>query len=106
MFTAEAELPNALTSNVSSDILKFENATLAYESDNTAVIDFVTENNVTKAVIKGIGKANVTIRGSYSTYTSCEKKIEINVKEAPKIDSVTVAEAIASELDKEVTVKE
>lgn len=105
MFTAEAELPNALTTNVSSDILKFENATLAYESDNTAVIDFVTENNVTKAVIKGIGKANVTIRGSYSTYASCEKKIEINVKEAPKIDSVTVAEAIASELDKEVTVK-
>ena len=89
-----------LTTSVSSELLGFENATLTYTSDNTAVV--YIENGVLHC--GEVGEANVTITGEYNGKTYSET-VKVTVAEAPKYDSITVAEAIVATEDSQVTVK-
>ena len=78
----------------------FENATLTYTSDNTAVV--YIENGVLHC--GEVGEANVTVTGAYNGKTYSET-VKVTVAEAPKYDSITVAEAIVATEDSQVTVK-
>ena len=89
-----------LTTSVSSELLGFENATLTYTSDNTAVV--YIEDGVLHC--GEVGEANVTITGEYNGKTYSET-VKVTVAEPPKFDFITVAEAIVAADDSEVTVK-
>ena len=89
-----------LMTSVSSELLGFENATLTYTSDNTAVV--YIEDGVLHC--GEAGEANVTVTGEYNGKTYSET-LKITVAEPPKFDFITVAEAIAAADDSEVTVK-
>lgn len=83
-----------LVTNVSSELLGFENATLSYTSSNTDVIYFTEEDG---KIIFNCGKngtATITITGNYGDYEYSET-VEITV-EAPVVESegLTIEEAI------------
>ena len=98
-YTADPALE--LLTTVSSELLGFENVALSYASDNTNVIYF--ENGVMHTGTD-YGTANVTITASLNGVTA-SKVIAIEYAEAPKIESITVAEAIATAPETTVTVK-
>lgn len=84
--------------SISSDLLGFENATIAYESDNTSVIRF--DNDQTGKVVMhagAYGDANVTVTVSYGTNAPVTKKIKITVSKVSFGDTITVKEAIDAE---------
>lgn len=89
-----------LVTSVSSELLGFENATLTYTSDNTAVV--YIEDGVLHCGEYGV--ANVTVTGAYNGVTY-NKTVQVTVEEPLKIEAITVAEAIVAAVDSEVTVK-
>ena len=93
-----------LSAEISSELLGFEGATLSYKSSNEAVIYFTNENGVIIFHCGEAGTATVTITGSYNNKEYSET-VEITVKEAPKYDSISIADAIAKEIGDEVIVK-
>ena len=101
-YTADPALE--LTTSVSSKLLGFENATLSYASDNTAVVYFSETEGKTVMHCGEYGTANVTITAKYEQYTA-QKTITITVKEPEKYTYITVAQAIEAAIDSEVTVK-
>ena len=91
--------------SVSSALLKFENVALSYESSNTDVITFTTEEGKTVMNCVGAGTANITITATLAGATTASKTISITFEPAQEISSITVAEAITTALNTEITVK-
>lgn len=100
----ETTLPEELITNVSSELLGFENVSLTYESSDNNILAITIDNGKPYLTLKGFGKATLTITATHGQ-NSVSKKIEITVNEVAKINSITVAEAIAAEIGAEVTVK-
>lgn len=90
--------------SVGSELLGFENVTLSYASDNEASVRFDTADGKTVMHTGEAGSAQITITAEYKTYRATEK-VTVTVEEKPEYNAVTVAEAIASTVDTEVTVK-
>ncbi len=94
-----------LNTSVSSALLGFENATLTYTSSDESVISIVSENGNTVMNCLKSGKATISVKGAFNgvEYTGTyEITVDIPVEEIP---SITVGEAISSEVGAEVTVK-
>lgn len=93
-----------LITSVSSTKLGFENAVLDYESNNEEVVYF--EKTADKVILhtKSSGEATVTVKGSYNQQ-DYSKNITIKVEEPVEYETITVKEAIDSELQQEVIVK-
>ena len=94
-----------LDKKVSSNIYGIEEAYLHFYSEDPSIIT-ITPNEEGQYVMNCVqyGTTNIVVMfngygGDYST------KVEITYAEAPKIDSITVAQAIATAPDTEVTVK-
>ena len=94
-----------LNKKVSSTVYGIEEAYLYFYSENSDIIS-VDQNLDGDYVLNCVsyGTTNIVVMfdgygGNYST------KVEVTYEEAPKIDSLTVAEAIATAPDTEVTVK-
>ena len=103
LYTGDPEL--LLSAQVSSELLGVHGIELSYSSDNTDVVDFDTSTPGSVVMHCGEeGKANVTVSAVYGDY-SYEKTVAVEVKKPVEIQAVTVAEAIESEVDTEVTVK-
>ena len=100
-----ADPAQELISSVSSDLLGFQGVTLSYSSDKTDIVYFETVNG--KVIMHcgtTYGKANVTITATLGDKT-VTKTIVVENAEAPKIQYITVADAIAADEDTTVTVK-
>ena len=94
-----------LPAQVSSELLGFEGATLSYSSSDETVVYFTTETPGSVILHCGeAGTATVTVTGTHNGNVYSED-IEITVKENIKVDSITVAEAIATPYDTDVTVR-
>ena len=94
-----------LVTSVSSNLLGFENATLTYSSSDESVIAITTEDGKTVMNCLASGTATITVTGSYNGKTfsaNATVTVDIPTEELP---SITVAEAIASEVGEVVTVK-
>ena len=89
---------------VSSELLGFEGATLTYASSDENVVYFTNENGVITFHGKDAGTATITVSASHGNNTYSET-IEITIKENIAIDSITVADAIATPFDTDVVVK-
>lgn len=97
--------PNAeLITSVSSKLLGFEGATLSYASSNESVIRFTVKDGKTYLECLSAGSATVTITGTYGENTYSQT-LDIKVSLPLDIDYVGVADAIAAEVDDELTVK-
>ena len=93
--------PNVeLTSTVSSELLGFEGVTLTYTSDNTNVVS--VDNYV--LTCDKTGKANVTITATYGEYTYSET-ITVTVTTNEEFATISIEEAVASEIGTEVWVR-
>lgn len=93
-----------LQTAVSSELLGFAGATLSYQSDNESTVYFEETDGKVVMHCGAKGEANVTVTGAYNGKTF-EKTVKICVEVADSYNSITVAQAIAAEVDSEVTVK-
>ena len=97
-----------LATDVSSELLGFENATLDYSSSDTSVLSFVTTMGTGKNRIMHChksGTVTVTVTGTYGGKTYSESvTVTVDIAEN-EIPSVSVSEAIGAELGEVVTVK-
>ena len=93
-----------MTTEVSSELLGFEGATLSYTSDNEAVVKFVSVGDKLIMNCLGEGKATVTVKGAYNGKEYSET-FEITVTVNDDVDYVNVAGAIAANVGDTVTVK-
>ncbi len=93
-----------LITSVSSELLGFEGATLAYSSSNEAVVYITVQDGVTTLHCGEAGEATVTITGSYNG-TVYSESVKITVSETVSIESITVSEAISAENNTVVTVR-
>ena len=89
---------------VSSELLKFEGATLSYASSNESVVYFTEENGVVTFHGRQAGTATVTVTGSYNGKTYSES-VEVTIANNAEVESITVAEAIATPKDTDVVVR-
>ena len=100
-----ADPAQELITSVSSELLGFQGVTLSYSSDKTDIVYFETVNG--KVIMHcgtTYGKANVTITATLDGKTAT-KVVEVENAEAPKVNYITVADAIAADEDTTVTVK-
>ncbi len=94
-----------LISSVSSELLGFENATLAYTSSNENVIKINIENGEVVMHCLGSGDAKITVTGTYNGNTYSEDVIvSVNIG-TQSIPSVSVEDAIDADVGEVVTVK-
>ena len=93
-----------VVTNVSSELLGFENATVTYTSSDDSILTFITNDGVTKMQLVGFGEATVTITATYGE-TSHSETVTITSTEAANIPAITVAEAIAASKGDEIIVK-
>ncbi len=93
-----------LITEVSSELLGFEKATLRYTSSDESVIRFDTADGKTVFHCVGTGKATVTVTGSYNG-TDYSDTVEISVTVNQSYDTVSVADAIAADVGTSVTLK-
>lgn len=93
-----------VVTSVSSTLLGFENVSLTYQSSDEGVAYFVTENDKLLMRLKDYGSVTVTVTATYNDKTY-SLPIQITHQQPENIPSLTVAEAIATALDTEVTVK-
>ena len=89
---------------VDSELLGFEGATIFYSSSNEAVVYFTNENGVVTFHGGEAGTATVTVTGTYNGKTYSQS-VEVTIEENEEVDSITVAEAIATPKDTDVVVK-
>ena len=89
---------------VSSELLGFEGATLSYASSDENVVYFSVDNGVLTFHGKDAGTATITVTATHNgnTYSAT---MEITIKENVAVDSITVADAIATPFDTDVVVK-
>ena len=94
-----------LSAQVSSELLGFEGATLSYSSSNESVVYFTTDTpGVVTFHCGEEGTATVTVIGSYNG-TTYSDEIEITVEANADYDSISIADAIANEVNDEVVVR-
>ncbi len=94
-----------LVTSVSSELLGFEGATLAYSSSNESVVYFTTDENGALIFHCGeAGSADITVTGTHNGNIYTES-VTVTVKENVEVDSITVADAIATPFDTDVVVK-
>ncbi len=94
----------SVVTSVSSELLKFENATISYESQNTSIVDFVEEDGALVMHCKAYGKTDVVITVSHNG-AEYQSTIAIEYEVPADMAASTVAEAIAAAPDTDVTVK-
>ena len=93
-----------LLTSVSSDLLGFKDVIFSYTSDNNDIIYFETANGtIIMHCGNTYGKANVTITATLGE-KSVSKTIVVENAEAPKVNYITVADAIESADDEIITV--
>lgn len=97
--------PQAIVlTSVSSELLGFENVVISYSSDNEAVVNFVeTAEGLVLNTLEA-GTAKITITATYNGIVK-EQEVVVTVSEADQFETITIAEAIATPDDTEVTVK-
>jgi uncharacterized protein YdeI (BOF family) len=102
-YTGNPEL--VVKTNVDSELLGFEGATLSYTSSNETIAYFAEKDGelVFNCVEGASGSTIITITGTYGEYTYSEE-ITVTVGSADDYDSITVKEAIDSESGTKVTV--
>ena len=94
-----------VNTQVSSELLGFEGATLSYTSSNEEVVYFTTDDNGVVTFHCGkAGTATVTVTGSYNGNTHSEEVV-LSVVANESVDYISVADAIASAEETIVTVK-
>ena len=93
-----------LETTVSSELLGFEGVTLSYSSNNESSVYFTELGGKTFFHCGDAGKATVTVTATYGDLT-CSKTVEITVAENADVDYISVAEAIATAQDTNVTVR-
>ena len=94
----------ALETLVSSELLGFEGATLTYTTSDDNVVYFSEDNGVLTFHGKDAGTATITVTATHGDNTYSET-MEITIKENVVIESITVADAIATPKDTDVVVK-
>ena len=100
-----ADPAQELISSVSSELLGFQGVQLSYSSDNTDIVYFETVGG--KVIMHcgtTYGNANVTITATLNN-TTVTKTIVVENAEAPKMQYITVADAINTAAGEQVTVK-
>lgn len=90
---------------ISSEILKFENAQISYESSNTNVAYFEESESKMFFHTKDNGEADITVSIAYGNNPIYQKQIHVKVETPVVGESITVKEAIDSEVGTTVTVK-
>ena len=94
-----------LLTSVSSELLGFENVTLSYASSNTDIIYFETvDGKVIMHCGTTYGTVEVTITATLGDVTAT-KTITLENAEPPKIEFITVEEAINAQDEEIITVK-
>jgi len=93
-----------LVTSVSSELLGFENATIAYASGDEKVVYFTQENGKTVFNCGENGKTTVTITATYGEYTYTET-VEITVNAPVEVEALNVKQAIETPVGEAVTVK-
>lgn len=93
-----------LVTTVSSELLGFDGVTLEYQSSNTDVIYLETTEDKVIFHTKSIGTATVTITAKYQDYTAV-KEVSIEVTDKIEYETISIADAIASSDDTQVTIK-
>ena len=94
-----------LNTKVSSNVYGIEEAHLQFSSEDPSIISILPNSNGEYVMsCEEYGTTNVVVyfNGYGGEYTA---KVEVTYKEAPQIDSISVAQAIATAPDTEVTVK-
>ena len=100
-----ADPAQEMMTSVSSDLLGFENVLLSYSSDNNDIVYFeVVDGKVIMHCGTVYGTVNVTITATLGEAT-VTKTIAVENAEAPKIDYITVADAIEAADEEIITVK-
>lgn len=103
LYTGDPSLE--LTTSISSELLGFENATLSYASSNESVIKISTADGKTVMNCLKSGEATITVTGTYNGKEYSETvTVTVDIPEE-EIPSITVSEAIASEIGEVITVK-
>ena len=93
-----------LITNVSSDLLGFENVVINYTSSNTSAVSFTENNGKVIMNCSGTGEATVTVTATYGDYTYSETVV-ITVDVPLNIDYVNVQAAINAAEDEIIYVK-
>ena len=100
-----ADPEKEMVTSVSSPLLGFEGATVAYTSSDTEVVSFEEVDGKTVMHCKNNGTATVTITGSYGSYAAYQKTVSIEVLNPDQMDTITVAQAIEADVDDTVLVR-
>ena len=93
-----------LESTVSSTLLGFEGVTVEYTSSDPEVIYFVEDNGVTVMHGGKAGTATVTAKATYKG-SEYSQSVTVTIEEQKNYEYVSVADAIAAEVDDVVIVK-
>lgn len=101
-YTSDPELK--MIKEVKSDLLNLDTITLNYTSSDANVIYFENKGNDLIMHTKNSGKAIINITANYKSYSETTT-YEIEVKEPISYDTISVLEAINSNVGDEVTVK-
>ena len=101
-YTGNPELE--LTSVVDSELLGFTGATLTYSSSNTSVVYFTEVDGKVVFNCGDNGIANVTITATYNGVTYSET-VTVIVMPNVEYDTITIEEAVASDIGEEVLVR-
>ena len=88
----------------SSELLGFENVTLTYTSSDENVAYFATENDKLLFKTKNPGEVKITIKATLGDYEATGE-VTVTVKTPVNADYISIANAYASEIGQEVTVK-
>ena len=94
-----------LSAQISSELLGFEGATLTYTSSNENVVYFTTDTpGVVTFHCKNSGTATVTVSCTFNGITYSES-VEITVEGNQEFDTISIADAVAKDLEEEVTIR-
>lgn len=88
----------------SSELLGFKNVTLTYTSSDENVAYFATENDKLLFKTKNSGEVKITIKATLGNYEATGE-VTVTVKTPVNADYISIANAYASEIGQEVTVK-
>ena len=94
-----------MVTSVSSELLGFTGATVSYSSSDTEVVYFEEVEGKTMMHCKTNGTVTVTITASYGSYDAYVKTVSVQVLNPDQIATVTVADAIAADVDETVLVR-
>ena len=89
----------------SSSLLGFANASISYSSSNEKVVYFSEDEGVLTFHTNEVGNATITVKINYENNATFVKTFNVSVTLPKVTESITVKEAIDSELNSVVTVK-